>query len=105
MAIVVYAGDSGLVLPSTPGTDKAAIARAIADLRPGGSTNGAAGIQLAYRIAREHFIRGGVNRVVLATDGDFNVGVTSQDALVRLIEQRARSRACSCRCSASAPAT
>ena len=57
---------------------------------PGGSTNGAAGIQLAYRIAREHFIRGGVNRVILATDGDFNVGVTSQDALVRLIEQRAR---------------
>ena len=87
VAIVVYAGASGLVLPSTPGTDKATIARAIADLRPGGSTNGAAGIQLAYRIAREHFIRGGVNRVVLATDGDFNVGVTSQDALVRLIEQ------------------
>jgi len=87
VAIVVYAGASGLVLPSTPGTNKATIARAIADLRPGGSTNGAAGIQLAYRIAREHFIRGGVNRVVLATDGDFNVGVTSQDALVRLIEQ------------------
>jgi len=87
VAIVVYAGASGLVLPSTPGTDKATIARAIADLRPGGSTNGAAGIQLAYRIAREHFIRGGVNRVVLATDGDFNVGVTSEDALVRLIEQ------------------
>src|SRR6185436_117083 len=59
VAIVVYAGASGLVLPSTPGTDKATIARAIADLRPGGSTNGAAGIQLAYRIAREHFIRGG----------------------------------------------
>jgi len=91
VAIVVYAGASGLVLPSTPGTDKATIARAIADLRPGGSTNGAAGIQLAYRIAREHFIRGGVNRVVLATDGDFNVGVTSQDALVRLIEQERES--------------
>jgi len=91
VAIVVYAGASGLVLPSTPGTDKAAIARAIAELRPGGSTNGAAGIQLAYRIAREHFIRGGVNRVVLATDGDFNVGVTSQDALVRLIEQERES--------------
>jgi Ca-activated chloride channel family protein len=91
VAIVVYAGASGLVLPSTPGTDKARIARAIADLRPGGSTNGAAGIQLAYQIAREHFIRGGVNRVVLATDGDFNVGVTSQDALVRLVEHERES--------------
>jgi Ca-activated chloride channel family protein len=91
VAIVVYAGASGLALPSTPGSDKAAIARAIADLRPGGSTNGAEGIQLAYRIAREHFIRGGVNRVVLATDGDFNVGVTSQDALVRLIEHERES--------------
>ena len=59
--------------------------------RPGGSTNGAAGMQLAYRIAREHFIRGGVNRVILATDGDFNVGVTSQDALVRLIERERES--------------
>jgi Ca-activated chloride channel homolog len=87
VAIVVYAGASGLVLPSTSGYEKARIARAIAELTPGGSTNGAAGIQLAYRIAREHFIRGGVNRVVLATDGDFNVGVTSQDALVRLIEK------------------
>jgi Ca-activated chloride channel homolog len=91
VAIVVYAGASGLALPSTPGTQKAAIARAIADLEPGGSTNGAAGIQLAYRIAREHFIRGGVNRVVLATDGDFNVGLTSQDALVRLIEEQRES--------------
>jgi Ca-activated chloride channel homolog len=91
VAIVVYAGASGLVLPSTPGTDKATIARAIASLEAGGSTNGAAGIQLAYRTAREHFIRGGVNRVVLATDGDFNVGVTSQDALVRLIEQERQS--------------
>jgi Ca-activated chloride channel homolog len=91
VAIVVYAGASGLVLPSTPGTDKATIARAIASLEAGGSTNGAAGIQLAYRTAREHFIRGGVNRVVLATDGDFNVGVTSQDALIRLIEQERQS--------------
>jgi Ca-activated chloride channel family protein len=88
VAIVVYAGASGLALPSTPGSQKATISRAIADLEPGGSTNGAAGIQLAYRIAREHFIRGGVNRVVLATDGDFNVGVTSQDALVRFIEEQ-----------------
>jgi Ca-activated chloride channel homolog len=91
VAIVVYAGASGLVLPSTPGTDKAGITRAIADLEPGGSTNGAAGIQLAYQIARQHFIRGGVNRVVLATDGDFNVGVTSHDALVHLIERERES--------------
>jgi Ca-activated chloride channel homolog len=91
VAIVVYAGASGVALPSTPGFEKARIARAIADLEPGGSTNGAAGIQLAYRIAREHFIRDGVNRVVLATDGDFNVGVTSQDALVRLIERERES--------------
>ena len=91
VAIVVYAGASGLVLPSTPGTEKATIARAIAELEPGGSTNGAEGIQLAYKVARQHFIRGGVNRVVLATDGDFNVGVTSQDALVRLIGQERES--------------
>ena len=87
VAIVVYAGASGLVLPSTPGDQKAAVHRAIADLEAGGSTNGGAGITLAYRIAREHFIKEGVNRVVLATDGDFNVGVTSQDELVRLIEK------------------
>ena len=87
VAIVVYAGASGLVLPSTRGDQKTILHRAIADLEAGGSTNGGAGITLAYRIAREHFIKGGVNRVVLATDGDFNVGVTSQDELVRLIEQ------------------
>jgi Ca-activated chloride channel family protein len=86
VAIVVYAGASGLVLPSTSGSDKATIHRAIAELEAGGSTNGGAGITLAYRIAREHFVKGGVNRVVLATDGDFNVGVTSQDELVRLVE-------------------
>jgi Ca-activated chloride channel family protein len=87
VAIVVYAGASGLALPATPGDHKETIYAAIANLRPGGSTNGAAGIRLAYQIAREQFVRGGVNRVVLATDGDFNVGVTSQDELVRLIEQ------------------
>jgi Ca-activated chloride channel family protein len=89
VAIVVYAGASGLVLPSTPGDRKSMIHRAIAELEAGGSTNGGAGITLAYQIAREHFMPGGVNRVVLATDGDFNVGVTGQDELVRLIgEQR-----------------
>ena len=87
VAIVVYAGASGLVLPSTSGDQKATIHRAIAELGAGGSTNGASGIKLAYRTAREHFIKSGVNRVVLATDGDFNVGVTSQDELVRLIEE------------------
>lgn len=91
VAIVVYAGASGLVLPSTPGDQKARVHEAIARLEAGGSTNGAAGIRLAYQIARQHFIRGGVNRVVLATDGDFNVGVTSQDELIRLIEEERES--------------
>jgi Ca-activated chloride channel homolog len=91
VAIVVYAGASGLVLPSTPGDHKATIGRALAELEAGGSTNGAAGIELAYRVARDNFIRGGVNRVILATDGDFNVGVSSQDGLVRLIERERQS--------------
>jgi Ca-activated chloride channel family protein len=88
VAIVVYAGSSGLVLPSTSGSEKERIGRAIAELEAGGSTNGGEGIRLAYRVAREQFIRGGVNRVILATDGDFNVGTTSQDELVRLIEEQ-----------------
>jgi Ca-activated chloride channel family protein len=88
VAIVVYAGASGLVLPSTPGDRKTDIQRAIADLQPGGSTNGAAGIQLAYDIASQSFLKGGINRVILATDGDFNVGVTSQGELIRLIEEK-----------------
>ena len=91
VAIVVYAGSSGLVLDSTGGDRKQTIIEALDRLQAGGSTNGAAGIQLAYQTAQAHFIRGGVNRVVLATDGDFNVGTTSQDELVRLIEQRAKS--------------
>jgi Ca-activated chloride channel family protein len=88
VSIVVYAGASGLVLPPTPGHRKAVIRQAIADLKPGGSTNGAAGIHLAYNVAASSFIDGGINRVILATDGDFNVGVTSQGELVRLIEQQ-----------------
>jgi Ca-activated chloride channel family protein len=88
VAIVVYAGASGLVLPSTPGNRKPEIQRAIAELRPGGSTNGAAGIQLAYDIAGQAFIKNGINRVILATDGDFNVGVTSQGELIRMIEEK-----------------
>ena len=88
VAIVVYAGASGLVLPSTSGNRKPEIQKAIADLQPGGSTNGAAGIHLAYEIAQQSFIRNGINRVILATDGDFNVGVTNQGDLIRLIEEK-----------------
>ena len=88
VAMVVYAGSSGLVLPSTRGDDRGRIHTAIAELEAGGSTNGGQGIQLAYKVAREHFIRGGINRVILATDGDFNVGITDQGSLVRLVEEQ-----------------
>jgi len=91
VAIVVYAGSSGLVLPSTTGDQKERIHHALARLEAGGSTNGAEGIQLAYQVARQNFIHSGVNRVVLATDGDFNVGVTSQSELVQLIERERES--------------
>jgi Ca-activated chloride channel homolog len=91
VAIVVYAGASGLVLPSTPGSQRARIHEALERLEAGGSTNGAEGIRLAYRVARDNFIPAGVNRVVLATDGDFNVGVTNQSELVQLIEQERES--------------
>ena len=91
VAIVVYAGASGLALPSTLGNEKEKILSALESLEPGGSTNGAEGIQLAYKIAADNFIKGGVNRVILATDGDFNVGVTSQGDLIRLIEEKAKS--------------
>ena len=90
VAIVVYAGDSGLALASTPGHRKAEIQRAIDELNAGGSTNGAEGIRLAYDTAAEGFIGGGINRVILATDGDFNVGVTNQGELTRLIEEQRR---------------
>jgi Ca-activated chloride channel family protein len=88
IAIVVYAGASGVVLPSTSGAHKDRIHEAIARLEAGGSTNGAAGITLAYQVAQEQFVKGGINRVILATDGDFNVGVTSQGDLTRLIEAK-----------------
>jgi Ca-activated chloride channel family protein len=88
VAIVVYAGAAGLVLPSTPGDRRGEIRAAIASLEAGGSTAGGAGIELAYRVAAESSIEGGVNRVILATDGDFNVGVSSPGALVRLIEEK-----------------
>ena len=91
VAIVVYAGSQGLALPSTPANEKGTILSAIESLSPGGTTHGSAGIQLAYEVAADNFIEGGVNRVILATDGDFNVGITDQGSLVRLIEQKAKS--------------
>jgi Ca-activated chloride channel homolog len=91
VAIVVYAGASGLVLPSTPGNDTRTILDALQRLQSGGSTNGGAGIELAYGVAREHAVDGGVNRVILATDGDFNVGITNQSELLRRIESERQS--------------
>jgi Ca-activated chloride channel family protein len=87
VSMVVYAGSSGLVLPCTSGADQRRILEALDQLKAGGSTNGGEGIQLAYRLAQENFIEGGVNRVILATDGDFNVGVTDRSALIAMIEQ------------------
>jgi Ca-activated chloride channel homolog len=88
VAIVVYAGAAGLVLPATSGADKATILEAIDRLQAGGSTAGGAGLRLAYDVARQHFDAEGNNRVILATDGDFNVGVSSDAEMVRLVEQR-----------------
>jgi Ca-activated chloride channel family protein len=88
VALVVYAGQAGLVLPSTAGDRKELILDAIDRLSAGGSTAGGAGIRLAYDVAKQNFIRGGNNRVILATDGDFNVGASSDAELVQLIEQK-----------------
>ncbi len=88
VAMVVYAGAAGLVLPSTSGDQKATIMAAIDRLESGGSTAGGAGLELAYRTAREHFSRGGNNRVILATDGDFNVGPSSDAEMERLVESK-----------------
>ena len=85
VAIVVYAGAAGLVLEPT--SDRRAVIDALRRLQAGGSTAGAAGIQLAYQTARENMIEGGINRVVLATDGDFNVGVTNNETLVDMVER------------------
>ena len=90
VAIVVYAGAAGLALPSTSCLNKAEILSKIEQLRAGGSTNGGAGIQLAYDLATSNFIHNGINRVILATDGDFNVGTTDRDELVKLIESKAK---------------
>ena len=86
VAIVTYAGSSGLLLDSTQGKAKREILDAISNLRSGGSTNGSGGIKQAYETARQNFLKGGNNRVILCTDGDFNVGVTDQGGLQKLIE-------------------
>ena len=88
VAIVTYAGNAGLVLGSTPASEKEKIFEALTNLKAGGSTAGGAGIELAYKVAKENFIKGGNNRVVLATDGDFNVGIASTGDLVRVIEEK-----------------
>ena len=91
VSIVVYAGAAGLVLPSTKGSNKPKIKEAFDQLQAGGSTAGGAGIKLAYKIARENFAAQGNNRVILATDGDFNVGASSDAEMVRLIEKERES--------------
>jgi len=88
VAIVVYAGSEGVALPTTSGAHKPDIRAALAALESGGSTNGAAGIERAYQLARASFLSGGINRVILCTDGDFNVGVSSEGELTRLIEDQ-----------------
>jgi Ca-activated chloride channel family protein len=91
VAMVVYAGAAGLVLPPTSGANKTKIKEAIDNLEAGGSTAGGEGIKLAYKTAKEYFIKGGNNRVILCTDGDFNVGESSDDAMERLIENERKS--------------
>ena len=88
VAIVVYAGAAGLVLESTPGHEKSKIIEAIDRLNAGGSTAGGAGIQLAYKVAEENLLKRGNNRVILATDGDFNIGTSSDAELVRMMEEK-----------------
>lgn len=91
VAIVVYAGNSGLVLPSTAGDAKTTIKEALNKLQAGGSTAGGEGLQLAYKVATENFIKGGNNRIILATDGDFNVGASSDADMQSLIEEKRKS--------------
>ena len=91
VAIVVYAGAAGLVLPSTDGSNKTKIKDAIEQLSAGGSTAGGQGIKLAYKVAKENFAKEGNNRVILCTDGDFNIGASSDDEMERLIEEERKS--------------
>jgi Ca-activated chloride channel family protein len=90
VAVVVYAGAAGLALPSTSANQKQSILDVLEKLAAGGSTNGGEGIELAYSVALQHYIKGGINRVIVATDGDFNMGVTSEGQLTRLIEEKAK---------------
>ncbi len=90
IAIVTYAGSAGLVLDSTPASNADRIMQALNRLQAGGSTNGGEGMQLAYQVARDHFIPGGTNRVLLCTDGDFNVGMTGTDQMLRLVENESK---------------
>lgn len=91
VAMVVYAGAAGMVLPPTSGSEKQKIIAALDNLEAGGSTAGGAGIQLAYKTAQENFVKGGNNRVILATDGDFNVGASSNNDMEKLIEDKRKS--------------
>lgn len=91
ISLAVYASASGLVLPPTAADKKSTILSAIDNLSAGGSTNGGEGIQLAYKTAENNFIKGGINRVILCTDGDFNVGMSNQSDLVDLITEKAKS--------------
>ena len=91
VSMVVYASSTGMVLDATPCSEKHKIINALSELEAGGSTNGGSGIKLAYKIAQKNFIKGGINRVILCTDGDFNVGLSSQSALVKLIKKSAKS--------------
>ncbi|WP_018628234.1 vWA domain-containing protein [Niabella aurantiaca] len=91
VAIVIYAGSAGVLLQSTPGSEKEKIKKAIDQLGAGGSTAGAAGISTAYEIAQKNFIEDGNNRVILGTDGDFNIGVTNSDELIKMIETKRKS--------------
>ncbi len=88
VSIVVYAGAAGCVLPTTSGNDKNKIMEALTNLQAGGSTAGGAGINLAYKMAKDNFVEGGNNRIILATDGDFNVGASSNEAMEDLIEDK-----------------
>ncbi len=91
ITLIVYAGNAGLVLPSTSGAEKEKIREALNHLQAGGSTAGGAGLKLAYRCALQNIIKDGNNRIILATDGDFNVGVSSDAELIRLIEEKRKS--------------
>jgi len=91
VSIVVYAGSAGLALPATSGADKETILRSLDTLQAGGSTNGGQGIELAYRVAKENYIGNGVNRVILATDGDFNVGISDTEMLKTLVADQRKS--------------